>query len=222
MAGAGKGTGAPRVPKPTELTRVRTRLTVGETQVCVAAFDGAWCARLSYADAERVFVPAPEGLFVPRVASRWMLIDEATCQVCGLTVGLGALTMAGQQRAHRRLYRMISLAPAECSWGPGRIVCKACGRGEHVSPKSFVRIQAHTGAIEAELSVELRLSDQGYEVAHTRTTVALSEAALHEAEADLFERAAKRLRQYWEVPSHPLDVLDPNESEADSLDTSPA
>lgn len=190
--------------------------------MCVAAFDGAWCARLAYADTERIFVPAPEGLFVPTVASRWMLLSEATCQVCGLTVGLGALTMAGQQRAHRRLYRMLSLAPQECSWGPGRIVCKACGRGEHVSPKSFVHIQAHTGAIEAELSVELRLSDQGHEVALMRSSVALSEAALHSAEADLFERAAKRLRQYWEVPSHPLDVLDPNEGEADSLDTSPA
>lgn len=222
MAGAGKGTGAPRLPGPSALLQVRTSVAVSDKEVCVAAFDGAWCARLEYADVERVYVPAPEGLFIPKVSSRWMLVSAATCQVCGLTVGLGSLTMSGQQRVHRRLYRMLSLAPQVCSWGSGRIVCKACGRGQYVSPKSFVYIQAQTGAIDAELSVELRLSDQGHEVARTSCQVPLSEEGLHSVQADLFERAAKRLRQYWEVPSHPLDVVDPNESEADSLESSPA
>ena len=109
---------------------MQVKVDVRDGVVLLATESRYWAAGLTMAKPGEV-VLAPLGMLVNDVSSFFLRLESVTCGMCDEMCAFEMLTKSGQQRAHRRIYRLLTDLKHRTLCGRGRIVCKKRGQGEH-------------------------------------------------------------------------------------------
>jgi hypothetical protein len=216
---ASKASGAPAPPqRASSAEQVPANVEALGDKVVVSCFNGRWVAVLASLPAGSAFVGPPRGLGPFGDRRLPLVITAATCQMCDEKKEWAEFTRGGSMRLFRRLHRTLQDPVHTTAWGAGKIVCRACGRGEHDPPKTFLSNMGQQGIVGVTLELKVTIEDQGHVAVHETARMELGKDNQKKIESELYDRAAGALRDYFETTTHPMDSLDPMEEEMDTGD----
>ena len=187
---------------------MEVKLDVRDGVVLVATEKRDWCAKLVFAKPGEV-VLAPAGMHVPDIADCFLRLDSLMCGMCDEMVAYDQLTVSGQQRAHRRLYRLLTDLKHRTLCGRGRIVCRRCGCSDFTSAKTYLSNMCQKGVVDVHVCFNVRIVDAGHCVADSTRSFVLGQGNQKMVEGLVFAESAEHLRGYFEECTHPMELQDP-------------
>ena len=131
-----------------------------------------------------------------RLASSYMVISEVMCQVCKNDVHYEHLSKLGQQRAQRRLERLVNTPSHLVDPGHGRVLCVGCAGSNPVPPKTWLSNMSLRGALKVTVRYSVMVEDEDFCVGVMTSHFQLGHRNQKEVEATVFEEVGRLAQEY--------------------------